>query len=70
MALLDSALKVLEYFTGWMFNRTERNNSPVIVDNERAKQDVKIRDDNAELIKKAQAGDLKAQEELRKRSSE
>lgn len=65
--IITSVLKLLEYFTGWMYNKSK---DTTLINNENAKKLQKRVDENRELIEDATNGDKNALEELRKRCSD
>ena len=65
--IITSVLKLIEYFTGWMYNKSKDTS---LINNENAKKFQKRVDENRELIEDATNGDKNALEELRKRCSD
>lgn len=67
---LKPLLDIVAGFIGIRRDTLNRKNSPEIIANEKAKDEVKSEDEINALITKAEQGDKKSLEELRKEASE
>ena len=68
--ILGPVLEILKYVTGWIFNRSNQNNTQVMINNATAKMTQEQKNKYSELIKRAMNGDAEALAELQKLGAE